>query len=115
MPAALHFDFVIWSQEAGRIPVGPITISFDESLYQRIEIATAITDSQLAFGGITTVDALVLKSSQAITLNINSDSGTDITIDADKPIILTGTSITALYVSNSSGATAVIEYWIWGT
>lgn len=90
-------------------------ISYDESLVQAIEIADGAADTELSIGGVATIDVLFLESSQAITLNINSNTGTDITIDANKPLLLAGTSITNLYVSNSSGSTANIRYVVLGT
>lgn len=91
------------------------SVQYDESIHQDIEITTGTTDSQLAFGGVTTVDVLYLISDQAITLNLEATTGTDIPVDANKPIFLSGSSITAAYVSNSSGSTANIHYDAWGT
>ena len=91
------------------------SVSYDESLVQNYEIATGVTDEAISIGGVATIDVLFLESDQAITLNINSSTGTDITVDANKPLLITGTSITALYVSNSSGSTANIRYVLLGT
>ncbi len=90
------------------------TVAYTESTRQEIAIANAASDTQLAFGGVTTADLLYIKSDQAISINLDSSSGTDITIDANKPVLLTGTAATAAYVSNASGSTANILYYIWG-
>lgn len=88
--------------------------SYTESTWQEIVVATATTDAALNFGGVTTADVFYLKSDQAITLNLQADSGTDIPVDANKPVFISGTAITAAYVSNSSGSSANIKFGIWG-
>ncbi len=96
-------------------PSDLLSVSYDEYLMQEVELATASSDSEFSLGGVATVDVLYFKSDQQVTINLNSSSGTDITVDANKPVLLCGTSITALYVSNSSGSTANIVYGVWGT
>lgn len=90
------------------------SVAWTEHTRQEIVVATATTDAALNFGGVTTADVFFLKSDQAITLNLQADSGTDITVDANKPVVLTGTAITAAYVSNASGSSANIVFEIWG-
>lgn len=98
------------------LPIPPIGISYDELISQDpIEITTGTTDSQLTFGGVGTVDVFALISDQPITVNLEADTGTDITVDANKPLLIIGGNITAAYVSNSSGSTASIRYWAFGT
>lgn len=72
------------------------------------QLATASTDTAMSMGSVTTIDVLYLKSDQAITVNFDLNTGTDITVDANKPLLLTGTAITAVYISNASGSTANI-------
>jgi len=86
------------------------SVSYSESLKADIAIANAASDTSLAFGGVTTADVVFLISDQSITINLNSNSGTDITIDASKPFVIFGGAVTAIYVSNASGSTAHIEY-----
>ena len=84
------------------------------SIYNELQIATATTDSTLPIGALAAIDFFYLTSDQALTLNFNSTSGTDITIDANKPIMLSGTALTNIYVSNASGSTANIKYLVAG-
>ena len=90
------------------------SVSYTEYTLQEIVIATASTDTAINFGGVTTADVVYIKSDQTITINIDSNTGTDITLDANKPLLLTGTAITALYVSNASGSSANITIALWG-
>lgn len=90
------------------------SVSYTESTWQEIVVADAASDSQLNFGGVTTADVFYLKSDQALTLNINSSTGTDITVDANKPFFSAGCAITALYLSNASGSNANVTWGIWG-
>jgi hypothetical protein len=90
------------------------SVSYTASTFQEIVIDTGTSDVQLDFGGVTTADMVYLESDQALTLNIQSSSGTDIPIDADKPFVLSGTAVTAVYVSNSSGLNANVVFKIWG-
>ena len=72
------------------------------------------SDTTIPLGGITTVDLMYMISDQACTINLNSSSGTDITIDPNKPLVLSGTAVTAIYISQSSGSTANVKYLIAG-
>jgi hypothetical protein len=90
------------------------SVSYTETTWQELVVATGSTDTALNFGGITTAELIYLKSNQELTLNINSNSGTNITIKANKPFSMTGTSVTAAYVSNSSGTDANVAFRIWG-
>ena len=88
--------------------------SYTEKIEAEAAIATGASDTALSIGSLTTVDVMILISDQAISININSNAGTDITVDANKPLALAGTAITALYVSNASGSTANIKYSLYG-
>ena len=90
------------------------SVSYTERTRQEIAIATAASDTQIVFGGVTTADVLLLTSDQQITVNFDANDGTDITVDANKPVLFTGTAMTAIYVSNSSGSTANIVLDIYG-
>lgn len=90
------------------------TVAYTESTFQELVLATGSTDTALSFGGITTADIFYLKSDQALTLNVQANSGTDIPIDANKPFMMAGTAITAAYLSNASGSAANVVFKIWG-
>ena len=90
------------------------SVSYTERTRQEIAIATASTDTAVNFGGVTTADVVVIYSDQAITVNYQLNTGTDITIDANRPHVLMGTAMTALFVSNASGSTANIVIDLYG-
>ena len=90
-------------------------IAYTNKTEQQLQLATASTDTSISFGGVTTATVLVLKSDQALTLNVNSASGTDIAVAADRPQVFLGGSLTAAYVSNASGSTANITMVVYGT
>jgi hypothetical protein len=82
-------------------------ITFTEAVvHQPYVLADSASDTSISLGGLTTATIFYIKSDQDITINLNSNSGTDITISANKPALFTGTSITALYGSNASGTDA---------
>ena len=76
--------------------------------------ATGTTDTALSMGDVTTADVVYIKSDKALTLNINVNTGTDIPLDANQPFFMGGTAITALYISNASGSTANVTYFLAG-
>jgi len=69
-------------------------------------LATASTNTAITLGSITTATWLYVYSDQAISVNINSNTETAKSVLANKPLFISGTSITALYVTNASGSTA---------
>lgn len=89
-------------------------VAYTESTFQELVLANGASDTSISFGGITTADILFLKSDQALTLNLQANSGTDIPIDANKPFMMAGTAITAAYLSNASGTDANVIFKIWG-
>jgi hypothetical protein len=90
------------------------SVSYTDCTMQELVFNTGSADSAMSLGGITTVDLMYLKSDQALTLNINSNGGTDITIDANKPFFMCGTAITAIYLTNASGTNANVILKLWG-
>jgi hypothetical protein len=90
------------------------SVSYTALTWQELVIATGSADTAINFGGVTTADVFYLKSDQALTLNVQSNSGTNITVDANKPCILTGSAITSAFLSNSSGTDANVISKIWG-
>ena len=91
-----------------------LSVAYAEATIQHIIVANGASDTSVGLGGVTTADVVYLKSDQQLTINFNSSSGTDITIDANRPALLTGTSVTALYVSNASGSNANVDIKFWG-
>ena len=89
-------------------------VAFTESTSLDFILATGSADTAISLGELTTVDMLFIKSDQAISLNFQADTGTDIPIDANKPVLLTGTAITAVYGTNASGTNAKISLKLWG-
>jgi len=63
--------------------------------------------------GITTIDYVILTSDQAISWRLAA-ADTAITLDANRLLILWGTSVTAFLISNASGSTANIKVYIGG-
>jgi hypothetical protein len=75
-------------------------------IHEPYVIATGTTDELISMGGVTTASFLYIKSDQTITINFNSNTGTNISILANKPFLASGCAVTAIYASNSSGANA---------
>jgi hypothetical protein len=93
------------------------SIAADETGWQYYELATGTTDQAIPFTlstGVTTVDIVLIESSQAISWRLNA-ADTAITIDANRVHLLFGTNITALLMSNASGSTAYVKIYIAGT
>ena len=85
----------------------------DESVYGEMELATGVTDSSISFGPVTTADILYIESDQQITFRqAAADTGSP--IDANRFMLLFGTSATAVLLSNASGSTANVKYLIGG-
>lgn len=75
------------------------------------EIATGVSDQAISLGGITTVEAMILKSDFAISLKLNGIT----TAIACKAFAIRGAAITAITMSNASGSTATVRYQLAGT
>lgn len=84
-----------------------------------VEIADGASDSSLLSGGgagISTIHSLFLVSTVAITVKLGAaGSNVAFALAAKAPLRLTGTSLTALSVSNASGSTALITCILGGT
>lgn len=93
-----------------------ISASFSKKITQRTTVADGVTDTALVLGDVSTVNALYLESDQALSIRFNSAAGTQWTVTANCPLILTGIgSVTAIYISNASGSTANLKYRAWKT
>ena len=81
---------------------------------QELVVANGAADTALSLGGVTTGAVLRMESDQTLTINFNSNSGTNITLTASMPMFLAGSSITAIYVSNATGSDANLKWAIFG-
>ncbi len=91
-----------------------LSVSADEWGWDAFEVATGVTASSIFPPNITTIDVLYFESTQAVTIFQNS-SATAITVDANGVVLLWGTAVTALTITNASGNTALIKLGWWGT
>ncbi len=90
-------------------------VAFTEAcIHDPYALATATTDEALPMGGVTTASVLYLLSTQDITVNLNSNAGTNIVLSANKLFFSAGLAVTAIYLSNASGSTANITALIAG-
>ena len=90
------------------------SVAYTEHVLQHYTVADAAPESAISFGGLTTADVVLIYSDQTINININLAIGTDITVDAKKPFLMTGTAVTALYITNTSGTDANVTVDMWG-
>lgn len=76
-----------------------------------VTIATGVTAQALIVigtQGLTTIQALLIKSDQLITVSYNS--GTAFQVSAGGFHLLAGTSLTGVTITNASGSTANVTY-----
>lgn len=70
-------------------------------------IPDATVDQLMTMVGVTTAKMVVVAAvDKTLTVRLNVITGTAIVLDAGGVLVLAGAAITAIYVSNSSGATA---------
>lgn len=96
--------------------LGKTHYSGEVSYTESTEIVTTVTTGT-SNQSITIADyanLILISSSQAITVKLNSSSGTAIPLDASSPLFLSGTNITALYISNASGSSATVTIKVYG-
>lgn len=118
MPVVVRFKLEVEEAGGGIADSQLISAAFDEAggmtLY---EVATAVTDQAIPIStttGVTTIQGFYIKSDQTISLRqVAADTAWSVT--ANRPLLVTGTSMTALLVSNDSGSTANIRLRVWGT
>jgi hypothetical protein len=90
-------------------------ITYTEAcIHEPYSIATGTVDELISMGGVTTASFIYCKSDQTITLNFNSSSGTNVAVTENRPLLITGTSVTAIYASNASGSSANVTMLIAG-
>lgn len=118
MPTTLRVRLEVEEVPGGVIDSRLVSAAFDEGgRMNRYEVATAVTDQAMPIStttGVATIQAVYLLSDQTISLR-QVAADTALTVNANRPFLLMGTSITALLVSNSSGSTASILLVVYGT
>lgn len=117
MPTA-RIRVIIDISPGGQIEDRSVSFAFDEAAFiGTYEVATAVTDQAFPLStttGIATIQAFYIFSTQTITIRqVAGDTGEQVT--ANSPYLVSGTSRTALLVSNASGSTANITLWAAGT
>lgn len=90
------------------------SLASDESAYQKVEVADGQTAFDLFPANMTTATALVIVANQNTSIKVDGGD-TGINLIANKPVVFNETSMTALTMANSSGSTAVVHIWVWGT
>jgi hypothetical protein len=101
--------------------------SYSGTLLQKLadeQIPDESTDLEITFAlDVSAIQAIFIKSDQAITIETNSGAAPDDTLNllANVPYVwssdsyfvnLLTTDITALFVTNASGATATLNIWV---
>lgn len=102
----------------------PFPVEFVQSVDEvyppfTFEVADSTTDASLlttAAAALTTVQALMIVSNVAITLKLGvAGSNVAFALAAKAPLLLMGTSLTALSITNASGGTAIVTMAVGGT
>lgn len=88
-------------------------ITAGEGVRQTLKIPDGTTDGSISLGGVSSGKLLVISSSQAISVKLNGSSSS-LSLDADGILVLVGTTITQVQVTNASGSTAVLDIFILG-
>ena len=104
--------------------IGPLRVSHNIAQTEWVgpfttQVTTGTTEqSLLALGtqGLTTITALFLTSDQNISVTYGTAaSNAPVDLNANGVHCMSGTSLTAVAISNSSGNTALITYFICGS
>lgn len=87
-----------------------IQTTYDEAQQFSVERPTAGSNVAMPIGELTTLQALVMTASQALTLQFGATAEADITLAADGLVVLLGVTNTAsnAKTSNASGSTAIL-------
>jgi hypothetical protein len=84
-----------------------------------IEVADGTTDQALIIlgaAGLTTIQGLMIVSTVAITVKLGAaGANVALALAANAPLVLMGTSLTAVSISNASGEVALVTYSVGGT
>lgn len=88
-----------------------IQTTFDEMQQFSVERPTAGSNVAMPIEEFTTLQALVMTASQAITVQLGATAEADVTLAADGLLVLMGANNTAsnAKTSNSSGSTAILS------
>jgi len=123
MPGLFRVKTYVETLESGgpRTPIETeVTLSYDEGGAYTYELPTGTTDQSLiligAAGGVETIQDFFVMADQNISLKIGT-AGANVafTVAANRPVLVTGTSITALSASNASGNLARVKVVLVGT
>ena len=87
--------------------------AYTDSTFQKITVNNGSTNIQLDFGGVSTADSFYIESDQDISVYFES-AGTEIPVKANRPLVLSGTALSEIYITNQSGENAQISWKIWG-
>lgn len=100
---------------------GPLDILFAKSITKwsgpfTVPVLTGVTaQAVVAIGtqGLTTVQVILITSDQDLTITYNGGSQ-PLPLNANGVHLLAGTSLTAIAITNASGLTALLSYWLGG-
>ena len=123
MPATAKMKLIaeMVTSRRGRAPlVLDVTQNVDEGGYYEIELLTGTAEEALiiigATQGIETVQTIIINSDRNILVTLGAAaSNVGIPVDAGGFIAVARTTLTAVSLSNSSGATANVGVYIGGT
>ena len=117
MATTFNLTVTLEAEDSGTV-VGKLSealtdVACDEFIGQMyMEVENGAADAAMSLGPLTTAYSLAVVSDQIVSVKPNG-SLTALTLRANEPIVLPG--ITALTISNSSGATAKVQYIAAGT
>lgn len=84
-----------------------------EGVCQKFVLAADAAAANVFPAQLTTVDVLVMTADGGITYVLNG-ADTAITLDANGIVVLWGSAITALTLSEPNSATVNVKIWAWG-
>lgn len=84
---------------------------FDEQFSQYMEVADAVTDQAVSLGPLTTAQLVLILSDKTVSFKLNGS----VTALACTSLLLTNAAVTAITVTNASGATASLRIVLLGT
>jgi len=98
--------------------LGPVysqvhNVNVVETVWQELSLADGATDTAVAFAGVTTADVVLIASDRQITWR-QALTDTATTIDAGGYALLCKSGMTALYLTNASGAAALVKVFLGG-
>lgn len=95
-------------------PIITDTDDYDEFTVQHMEIASADTFVDIAFGPVTTANLILIQSDQELTVKF--DGGATILVPCKEFLLVKSvTGNTALAIKNFSGSAAIVKVHILGT